>query len=358
MKAIVWGAGRIAKDYYTKKVLYRNYEIIAFTDNNSALWHTEFNGVPILPPGEILKLQFDAVFIWNVFIDEIVKQLVEELYVPEDKIHTFQDLEKDLCRDLIKGNKDSKDVEIRKVLDYYQDKGFNIYGYYDKEPSLPCFVERDKEGWPFIMFEGKRMYYPKEYAFAREDGRECVYDVLFEQGEHSPHQYITKEGQIQEGSIIIDAGVCEGNFSLRYIDRAKKVYLIESDPEWMAALRRTFKDYEDKVVFCQKFLTRYDSATTITLDTLVKEKIDFLKMDIEGAEVDALLGGKEVLKRSNANCAICSYHRKNDAENISWIMKKLGYHTSESEGYMFFVYDERIADSMDFRRGLVYADKA
>lgn len=89
MKAIVWGTGRIARDYYTKKVLYRNYEIIAFTDNNSALWHTEFNGVPILPPGEILKLQFDAIFIWYIFIDEIVKQLVEELHVSEDKIHTF-----------------------------------------------------------------------------------------------------------------------------------------------------------------------------------------------------------------------------------------------------------------------------
>jgi hypothetical protein len=80
-------------------------------------------------------------------------------------------------------------------------------------------------------------------------------------------------------------------------------------------------------------------------------------MDIEGAEVDALIGGKRVLQRSNATCAICSYHKQYDAENIGWIMNNLGYKTSESEGYMFFSHDEDISDTMDFRKGIVYADK-
>ncbi len=356
MKAVVWGVGRIAKDFYLKKVLYRNYEIIAFTDNNPNLWNTEYNGIKIMSPKEALVQEFDAVLIWSFFYDAIYKQLLEEFNIDADKIYTYFELEQGLCDDLKAKYEESADDQIQKVLSHYQKKGFNIYGYYEGVDSI-YFVERDKDNWPFVMFEGKRMYYPKEYDFPVYDGKECIYNILFEQGDHSPHQYIRDEYEIQDGSIIVDAGVCEGNFALKYIEKAKKIYLIEVDLDWMSALRKSFEPYQDKVVFCPKFLSRYDSKTTVTLDTLVGENIDFLKMDIEGAEIDALLGGKSVLQRSNAQCAICSYHRQHDAENIRWIMDNLGYRTSESEGYMFFVYDDGIAETMDFRKGLVYADK-
>ena len=38
-------------------------------------------------------------------------------------------------------------------------------------------------------------------------------------------------------------------------------------------------------MFCNKFLSGRDNGSEITLDTLVKENIDFIKMDIEGAVV-------------------------------------------------------------------------
>ncbi len=356
MKAVVWGTGIIAKDCFSKKVLYRNYDIVAFTDNNFELWGKKFNGINILSPQEALKKEFDIVFIWSSFQKEIRKQLLEEFHLEKSKICTYQGLEKKLCEDLKVKYQESADTELKKVLGYYQKKGFNIYGYYEWEEK-PYFVEHDNEGWPYIMFERKKMYYPKEYRFLVKDGKECVYNVLFEQGLHSPHQYVTDRNGIKDGSIIVDAGVCEGNFALRYVEKAKKIYLIETDLEWMEALRKTFAKYQDKVVFCPKFLTRYDSKTTVTLDTLVKERIDFLKMDIEGAEIDAILGGKNVLQVSDAQCAICSYHRQRDTEYIKWLMEDLGYQTSESEGYMFFVYDDGIAETMDFRKGLIYAKK-
>lgn len=356
MKAVVWGTGTIAKDCFLKKVLYKGFDIVAFTDSNSLMWDTEFNKIRVVPPSEILNMKFDAVLIWSSFVEEITKQLIEEFYIDKKVIYTYHDLERKLCNDLKEKYKDSEDIQIRNTLDYYTEKGFNIFGCYE-ERNILYWVERDNDGWPYIVFEGKKMFYPKQYVFSRFEGKEYVNNVLYEQGNNSPHQYVKEEDEIQNGSIIVDAGVCEGNFALKYVDKAKKMYLIESNPQWMEALRKTFEEYRDKVVFCPKYLTRYDSKNTITIDTLVEEKIDFLKMDIEGAEVDALLGGKEILKKSNAKCAICSYHKQNDAENISWIMKNLGYQTSESVGYMFFVYDSNIADSLDFRKGLVYAKK-
>jgi predicted RNA methylase len=201
------------------------------------------------------------------------------------------------------------------------------------------------------------MYYPQSFSFVNCDGKQYVYNVLREQGEKSPHLYVRNNDEIKEDSVIVDAGVCEGNFALRYVDKAKKIYLIESDPQWIKALKMTFSDYQDKVVICNKFLTRYESESTTTLDELVQEDIDFLKMDIEGAEIDAILGGKNILRKSNARCAICSYHKKNDEENIRYLLETYGYQTSTSEGYMFFPYDENILDTMDFRRGVVYGAK-
>ena len=99
-----------------------------------------------------------------------------------------------------------------------------------------------------------------------------------------------------------------------------------------------------------------DSEHT-TLDDLVDESIDFLKMDIEGWETDALLGAKYTLMNSNCFCDVCSYHRANDEENIRFILEKLGFETDVSRGYMLFMHDPYFYDTKDFRRGIVYAWK-
>jgi hypothetical protein len=357
-RVIVWGTGTFAKHYYLLRVFWSNdFEIIAFTDNNASKWNTKFDKYDILPPEKALNLEYESILILIQLYEDVLIQLEKEFNVDRNKIVTYQDLHNNLCDRIIEKYKHSDDIEIKKVLEYYKNNGFNVFGYYGVDENVRYFVERDSEGWSYIIFEGKRMYFPKDYTFRSYAGRECLGNILKEQGEHSPHRYITNIDDIKQGSIIVDAGVCEGNFALRYIDKVKKAYLIESDPSWMGALEKTFKPYKDKIVLCNKYLTRYDSSSTVTLDTLVQEKIDFLKMDIEGAELDALLGGKRLLQKSDARCSICSYHKQNDAENISWILKNLGYQTSTSEGYMFFVYDFAICDSMDLRKGLIYACK-
>lgn len=54
-----------------------------------------------------------------------------------------------------------------------------------------------------------------------------------------------------------------------------------------------------------------DSGTEVelvTLDEDIKEKITFLKMDIEGSEISALLGAKEHIINDRPKLAICTYH--------------------------------------------------
>ena len=270
---------------------------------------------------------------------------------------TYQDLEKKAAKRVIEKYKDSKEKEIQDVLTVYKKGILNVLGSYLPESIRYSKVYRDKEGYPYIMFEGKRMYYPHDYKFQVKNNEEVVEDVLYEQGADSPHLYIRDEQDIPQDCVIVDAGVCEGNFALRYVERAKKIYLIESDPKWMDALHRTFYNYSDKVVYCSKYLSRFETEEMTTLDALVEEEVDFLKMDIEGAEVDALLGGMETLQKSNAKCAICSYHKQFDEKYISYILQSYGYITEHSKGYMFFPYDEDIKNTVDLRRGIVYGKK-
>lgn len=66
----------------------------------------------------------------------------------------------------------------------------------------------------------------------------------------------------------------------------------------------------------------------ISLDSLGLDKIDLIKMDIEGAEIEALKGMKKTLKNLNPYLSIASYyilkgHRTN--EEVEKYLNKFGY---------------------------------
>lgn len=47
----------------------------------------------------------------------------------------------------------------------------------------------------------------------------------------------------------------------------------------------------------------------------------YIKMDIEGSEMAALMGAKETIKRHKPYLAICVYHRKNDlTEDVNFFL--------------------------------------
>ncbi len=79
----------------------------------------------------------------------------------------------------------------------------------------------------------------------------------------------------------------------------------------------------------------FDKYPVRTIDALVDEgvieRIDFIKMDIEGSELDALCGAEASLKRWRPRLAISIYHRLEDYFSI------LRYLAMLDLGYRFFV---------------------
>lgn len=56
----------------------------------------------------------------------------------------------------------------------------------------------------------------------------------------------------------------------------------------------------------------YHAMYTKTIDTIVQEKVDFIKLDIEGAEQAALEGARETIAKNSPILAICIYHKAED----------------------------------------------
>lgn len=66
---------------------------------------------------------------------------------------------------------------------------------------------------------------------------------------------------------------------------------------------------------------------TATLDGVARERanerIDFLKLDIEGAEAEALAGGARTLARDRPALAVCIYHRKEHLHELPALIARL-----------------------------------
>lgn len=62
---------------------------------------------------------------------------------------------------------------------------------------------------------------------------------------------------------------------------------------------------------------------TVALDELIDERVTFLKMDIEGAEAEAIKGAKNMIQKDKPKLAICIYHKPNDLWEIPLMIHEL-----------------------------------
>lgn len=356
-KYIIWGTGKRAEKYlkWLQFEVNKDVEIVGFIDSNPSKWGKNFHGIRIYAPDNIIEVQFDYIDIWIVYsANSIRKRIMEEYHIAKECIRCVFDDFKELVYKMYRANEDK---EIQKFMNIFMSQPtLEIYAFEPNEIFMEMEIFYDNDlGLRYVIFEGKRLYLSRKCnTFQGKNGKEYIRNIWEEQDLNSPHLYEEKEIEVNEGDVLIDAGACEGNFSLHNIDKVSKVYLIECDSDWMEALRATFEPYKEKVVFCDKFLSDTDTETTITLDTLVKEKADFIKMDIEGEEIKALNGAKRVLfENKHMKCSICAYHRHGDEDRIKQILNDKDFTTCVSKGYMLFIHDDDVWRFPELRRGIV-----
>lgn len=339
IKIVLWGTGKIAK----KLIEVIDDKIVFVVDNDDSKWGTIWNGYEIRCPDDIEKriAEYDKIIIATTSFREIKTQILSKYSIEEKKIDNMYYRHREMFLDNFKRDESNFNEDKQKYFSYIKK---NLLGVFNDEfienydqIKTDIFFDEDK-GLYFVLYQGKRMYFSRKFHSSQMVGA-YYKKLLIEQDERSPHRYLTEKFGIKEGDIVLDAGVAEGNFALEIIELVDKIYLIEADVEWIEALKYTFEPYKDKVEIIEAFLGNGEGE--ISVDEIIGSgRLDFIKMDIEGAEVSALCGAKNTLINNYTRMDICSYHNESDEEDIKQILKTYGYKSDVSEGYMVFVTSE------------------
>jgi FkbM family methyltransferase len=217
-----------------------------------------------------------------------------------------------------------------------------IYFRYAESPgpqkNYPNIQKIDEDDCFIILKIGKYIYYwPISITLY---GITYMHQEVFEPASKNPHAYEYGELRLMKGDVVIDAGACEGFFTRYALERGATVITIEPVKILAKALEKTFSEdikqgkvtiFQTAIGSCthQGYLSTDnerifeshlgnfgDEVNIIKLDDLITTKIDFIKMDIEGGEVDALYGAQNIIKRYKPRLSIAVYHKYENAQKI------------------------------------------
>jgi len=164
-------------------------------------------------------------------------------------------------------------------------------------------------------------------------------------------------GDVSPGEVVIDGGAHVGVYTRRALDAgARLVVAVEPAPDNVECMRRNFAaeikagrfilypkgvwDRDDELVLHtvagnsagDSFVIQNGEGKGIrvpltTIDKMVTElglsKVDRIKLDIKGAERQALRGAAEVLKRFRPKLALAAEHHPDDHEQLPALVRQV-----------------------------------
>jgi hypothetical protein len=248
--------------------------------------------------------------------------------------------------------------EQKEVLKFIEKSGIRIFPYTfhtDYSPGKIEVLYDNEKGMRYVLQDGKRLYFKKRWGEKKIKRAYC--DLMREQDINSPHRYLTDSFTIGQDDVLADIGAAEGNFSLAVIEKIRKVYIFEYDQEWIEALMATFSPWAEKVEIINKFVSDKNDKSNIRFDTFFESRkdINFLKIDVDGAESIVLHSCDEVFKTPQSfKIALCTYHKNDDEKDFTSLLKTYGFTVTASKGYMINYYDKKMKAPY-LRRGLLRA---
>ncbi len=360
-KIILFGAGR-KKEILIKLIeKYGGFDVVEIWDNNSRYWEKKVlinnHEVKIRKPYALLE--YNIVISTDAYFDEIKRQLSEELGIDEQIIKPSQYIFKNFKAEIIDKYKNSYDKEIIEICNYLKNHELDMFnGQIKKEyPDSMFNISRDEDNGLLYSYWMDKKIYLKPDIQSESLAKEYLCTLCREQDKDSPHSYKMDQLSLTNQDVVIDAGAAEGFFALQVIDRVKKIYLVESDRQWLEALKHTFQPYSHKAVIIPKWLGSRNDENMISIDQINHEdKVSLVKLDIEGAESDAIAGGdKTFLSSQKMHVIACTYHKTEDAEKFYEYFHEKGFDTEFSKGYLFVGGLEEVKPEL--RKGVLTAKK-
>jgi FkbM family methyltransferase len=148
-------------------------------------------------------------------------------------------------------------------------------------------------------------------------------------------QYFEGFLEFKSREVFVDAGGFNGQTTIEFIKRCpeyKTIHFFEPDSKNIALASKNLSGYNNIYYYLMglaeykrtlRFSSGEGAASKLretgdveinvdSIDNQIKESISFIKMDIEGAERNAIKGTKEHILNDHPKLAICCYHRVDD----------------------------------------------
>lgn len=242
------------------------------------------------------------------------------------------------------------------LLPYYH---FQLPSYYLEEKTkiteaFSCLVDEESREQFYKHLKVRLGYSFDELPNASTDNQYFPNDIL----------------TLKEPEVFLDCGAYTGDTLNDYLKYAKvpfrKYICLEPDPQNLIALNENINSKNilntevfDIAVGNENAVLKFDatggggaglsnsgsiSVQCKRIDDYFKEEITFIKLDIEGAELDALKGAYNTIQRCKPKIAVCIYHLPNDLWEIILYIKEnfpfynLNVRTHQYDGLDFVLY--------------------
>lgn len=174
-----------------------------------------------------------------------------------------------------------------------------------------------------------------------ENNCDCYQDIAGE-SQYFP-DFILRN--LSEEAVFLDAGAYNGDTIRAFVEavhhKYRKIYAFEPDKKNIEAAKKEFRD--DKIVYFENgvgekqevcYLSNESNGIdggarvvdccsvctsvirTVRIDEIVHDNVTYLKMDIEGMELQALTGAKKLIQSCKPMLAVSVYHKTEDIVEI------------------------------------------
>lgn len=206
---------------------------------------------------------------------------------------------------------------------------------------------------------GSQVYQLRNFESQGHDFQLAAYDFVLGVHDVLYDQYQDAKVRLQQDDVIIDAGAFIGDTAVYFhhiLQGRCQIHSFELLDENLDLLVHNLEHNhipDDRIVINKMALTDHSGdeivvasgptqgatsmfgrpgagprVQTITLDDYVAlqdlQRVDFIKMDIEGAEVSALQGARHTIRHFRPRLAICLYHKWDDPVTIPRVLESFG----------------------------------
>lgn len=236
---------------------------------------------------------------------------------------------------LITAIKNLKDRGLNNVLSYLnlclvEEKLDNIH--YCDDNNYDIENNKEKYNWIYEILNDNNSKKTLEYI---TDFRYNFNVEVMKNFEYNlENQYFDDLINLNDNETFVDCGGFDGKTTEQFINlcpKYKEIYYFEPVKQYFEESLNKLEPYE-KIKFFDKgtskdnaelrFSTKgsescisdegEDVIKVVKLDDVIKDEVTYIKMDVEGAEYDSLIGAERIIKKYKPKLAVCVYHNQKD----------------------------------------------